>query len=165
MKWKDSEHKLCSSLGKSVALKGSNLTHLSSILRQVHNLNPQYGGLISLLVPPTVIHSFNLAHHEFSWLKFDSLSRYLNICSILLNKTPWVLMSLVGTNTLMRGKWRTSKIWKKKKTKARKKDRKIIKKGRRWRPILRPKNSVFILIIKVHYTIEKGDEANESPRD
>lgn len=115
MKWKDSEGELRSSPDKSPALKGSNLMHWSSILWQVHNLNPQYGGLISLVVPPTVIHSFNHAHHEFSWLKFDSLSRYLNICRILSNKTPWILMSLLGRNTLKRGIGRTSKIRKKKK--------------------------------------------------
>jgi hypothetical protein len=57
--------------------------HWSSILLQVHDLKSQYAGRIVLLVPLTVIHIFNLVYHEFSWLKFDFLSRHLNICRIL----------------------------------------------------------------------------------
>jgi hypothetical protein len=45
------------------------------------------------------------------------------------------------------------------------KTEKIIKRERIWRPILRPKHSVLIVIIKVHYTVQKDDKANESPRD
>jgi len=47
----------------------------------------------------------------------------------------------------------------------RRKKEKIIKRERRFKSILRPKHSVLIIIIKVHYTIEKDDKANENPRD